>query len=144
MTSNVLVSLLLSNSIFAFTTKNWGGGKQHLTTKQQNKVSTSQLYQFVSVGLGPEDQKEGEETKKELVAGVDCEVPDHESYRTSRRSKLDEKCDEWFGSLLGSEDDKGVLGSLANEAREQLLTPVPLVNEVSMKKKSRVEGKREK
>eukprot|EP00534_Pseudo-nitzschia_fraudulenta_P000111 CAMPEP_0201126786 /NCGR_PEP_ID=MMETSP0850-20130426/27450_1 /ASSEMBLY_ACC=CAM_ASM_000622 /TAXON_ID=183588 /ORGANISM="Pseudo-nitzschia fraudulenta, Strain WWA7" /LENGTH=681 /DNA_ID=CAMNT_0047395363 /DNA_START=133 /DNA_END=2175 /DNA_ORIENTATION=- len=88
----------------------------------------------VSIGLGPDqaiEEEEGEEKneKTELVAGVDYEVPDHESFRTSRRSKLDEKCDAWFGALLGDEKEHGVLGSLANDARETLLTPVPLVNE---------------
>lgn len=68
--------------------------------------------------------------EKEKVAGVDYEIPDHESFRTSRRSKLDEQCDAWFGALLGGEDDKGVLGKLADDARETLFTPVPLVNEV--------------
>ena len=81
----------------------------------------------VSIGLGPgEDQVE---QKKELVAGVDYEVPDHEAFRLSRRSKLDETCDQWFGSLMG--DGNGVLGSVAETAREILTTPVPLINEVS-------------
>ncbi|KAG7364858.1 iron-sulfur cluster assembly protein SufD [Nitzschia inconspicua] len=94
----------------------------------------------VSIGLGPDKKMEEEggeeatddpvgEEKKQLVAGVDYEIPDHESFRTSRRSKLDEQCDVWFGALLGGEDDKGVLGELADEARKTLLTPVPLVNE---------------
>jgi hypothetical protein len=102
-----------------------------------------------SIGLGPDKrlEKEGEgrgsdgtvvataeeedkNEKREWVAGVDYEIPDHESYRTSRRSKLDEQCDRWFGALLGGEDDVGVLGPLAEEARRVLLTPVPLVNDV--------------
>jgi hypothetical protein len=91
--------------------------------------SSTQLQ--VSIGLGPgEGQVQEEEEKKELVAGVDYEIPDHESYRTSRRSKLDEQCDQWYGALLGGEQDKGILGSLADDARKILLTPVPLVNEV--------------
>jgi hypothetical protein len=97
--------------------------------------STSQLQ--VSIGLGPDkklEEGEGEQVtadeKRELVPGVDYEVPDHEAYRTSRRSKLDELCDEWFGALLGGEDDKGIMGSLADDARKTLLTPVPLINEV--------------
>jgi len=97
----------------------------------QHKISnikeTSCLH--VSVGLGPEEVGEEE---KELVPGVDYEIPDHEAYRTSRRSKLDEKCDKWFGDLLGCEDDKGILGSLADDARNVLLTPVPLINEVEL------------
>jgi hypothetical protein len=71
------------------------------------------------------------EEKRELVAGIDYEIPDHEAFRLSRRSKLDEACDAWFGALLGGHDDNGVLGKLAESARETLLTPVPLVNEVS-------------
>lgn len=90
-------------------------------------VDASQLH--VSIGLGPE-KVEGEDEGQQLAPGVDYEVPDHESYRTSRRSKLDEQCDRWFGALLGTEDDKGILGPLADAAREVLVTPVPLVNEV--------------
>jgi len=66
------------------------------------------------------------------VAGVDYEVPDHESYRTSRRSNLDEQCDQWFGALLGDEKQHGVLGSLADDTREIFMTPVPLINEVAL------------
>ena len=80
----------------------------------------------VSIGIGP-DENQTEE--KKLVAGVDYEVPDHEEYRLSRRSTMDEQCDEWYGKLLGS--DNGIMGSLATEMREILTTPVPLVNEVS-------------
>jgi hypothetical protein len=96
-------------------------------------ITTTKI--FVSIGIGPEAQKEGEE-EKEFIAGIDYEVPDHEAYRTSRRSKLDEQCDKWFGSLLGGKDDKGILGSLADDAREILLTPVTLENEVCIRKNS--------
>lgn len=88
---------------------------------------------FVStgnIGLGPaEDQLDA---KKELVEGVDYEVPNHEEYRTSRRSKLDEQCDAWFGSLLNASEQGGVLGDLAENARTKLTTPVELKNEVSL------------
>jgi hypothetical protein len=100
-------------------------------TSASTLTSTTSL--GVSIGLGPDQavEEEGKKAeKKELVAGVDYEVPDHESYRTSRRSKLDEQCDEWFGALLGDEKTHGVLGSLADDAREILTTQVPLVNEV--------------
>ena len=107
---------------------------------QKPIVASSSTQLHSTIGLGPgqrleqegNETAEGEEEKKELVAGVDYEIPDHESYRTSRRSKLDEQCDAWFGALLGGEDDKGVLGKLADDAREILLTPVPLVNEVCL------------
>ena len=106
------------------------------STLTTTSTSTSTTSLGVSIGLGPEqavEEEEGEGKKAEeieLVAGVDYEVPDHESYRTSRRSKLDEQCDQWFGALLGDEKTQGVLGSLADDAREILTTPVPLVNEV--------------
>ena len=81
---------------------------------------------FVSIGIGPD---EAAEVEKELVAGVDYEIPEHEKYRLSRRSKLDVQCDQWYGDLLGEEN--GVLGSVAEEARKILATPVPLLNDVS-------------
>jgi hypothetical protein len=87
--------------------------------------TTGPLY---GVGLGP-DQKEEVESK-EPVPGVDYDIPDHESYRTSRRSKIDEQCDQWFGSLLGDDSSNGILKSLAEDARNVLATPVPLVNDV--------------
>mmetsp|Transcript_9587 Transcript_9587/g.14720 ORF Transcript_9587/g.14720 Transcript_9587/m.14720 type:complete len:674 (-) Transcript_9587:115-2136(-) len=84
-----------------------------------------------SIGLGPgEQQQEEEQEDAELVAGVDYEIPDHESYRTSRRSKMDEKCDAWFAELLG--DGDGVLGGLAQSARSTLTTPVELKNDEAL------------
>ncbi|VEU37664.1 unnamed protein product [Pseudo-nitzschia multistriata] len=100
------------------------------TNRASSITSSSSL--GVSIGMGPEqsvEEEEGEGKKKELVAGVDYEVPDHEAFRTSRRSKLDEQCDQWFGALLGDETKSGVLGPLADDARETLLKPVPLINE---------------
>lgn len=82
----------------------------------------------VSIGLGPDEEKA--QKPKDLVAGVDYEIPDHEAFRTSRRSKLDETCDAWFGSMMGEEN--GVLGPIAENARTILTTPVPLINEVRM------------
>ncbi|KAL3920431.1 MAG: hypothetical protein SGARI_006945, partial [Bacillariaceae sp.] len=102
---------------------------------QRSNVASTTTQLYSTIGLGPdqrlerddnETSEEGEEKKREkveLVAGVDYEVPDHESFRTSRRSKLDEQCDAWFGALLGGEDDKGILGKLADDAREVLMTP---------------------
>ena len=114
---------LLSSSISAFTPNN----------VLPTPIKTSSTSLGVSIGLGPGETTEEEDEKKELVAGVDYEIPDHEAYRTSRRSKLDEQCDEWFGALLGDEKDHGVLGSLADDARKILTTPVELVNEVRYK-----------
>ena len=80
-----------------------------------------------------EDADIGEQKKREakdFIAGVDYEVPDHESYRTSRRNNDDERCDKWFGDLLGDDKQVGIMGSLAGDARKILLQPVPLINEV--------------
>jgi hypothetical protein len=115
-------------------------GKNVPTTWLETRSSSSQL--CATIGLGPEKKMEEEggdsatktsqeEEERELIAGVDYEIPDHESFRLSRRSKLDEECDAWFGALLGGHDDKGILGKLADDAREKLLTPVSLVNDVS-------------
>jgi Fe-S cluster assembly scaffold protein SufB len=115
-------------------------GKNSATAWLVTSPSSSKLH--ITIGLGPDKKLEEEggdaatkasqgDEKRELVAGVDYEIPDHETFRLSRRSKLDEQCDGWFGALLGGPDDKGVLGKLANDARDTLLTPVPLVNEVS-------------
>jgi hypothetical protein len=92
---------------------------------QKTPAASSPL--FVSIGLGPDEKEVVQE--KEIVAGVDYEIPNHEEYRLSQRSKFDEKCDEWYGKLLGR--DNGILGSLAEDARHILNTPVPLENDVS-------------
>jgi Fe-S cluster assembly scaffold protein SufB len=78
----------------------------------------------VSIGLGPEQDQENAK-EQELV----YEIPNHEEYRTSRRSKLDEQCDQWFAALLSGEDSP-CLGVLAEQARAKLETPVPLVNDI--------------
>ena len=102
---------------------------------------------FVSIGLGPEQQVGGDDaatttTKPELVPGVDYEIPNHEEYRTARRSDLDTQCDAWFANLLSSAsttgaDDKeygsaGIPAPLRQAAHSVLTTPVPLVNEVEL------------
>lgn len=121
---------LNSQFAFAFTSSTTSANNVSPASRATTKTSLG-----VSIGLGPEKaetEEEGEEsseTTKELVAGVDYEIPDHEAYRTSRRSKLDEQCDQWFGALLGDETERGVMGSLADQAREILTTPVALTNE---------------
>jgi SUF system FeS cluster assembly, SufBD len=97
-----------------------------------SRDAPSRLY--VSIGLGPGEEKQQLEKQQDAddyvpVAGVDYEIPKHEEYRLSRRSKIDEECDEWFNSLLSSSSD-GILGDLVQQTRERLATPVPLVNDV--------------
>ena len=127
----------------AFTTTSSNTGTNHRVSSFSSSTTSSLR---VSIGLGPEadltdeDAEDGERSegyknnkktkKKEYVAGVDYEVPDHESFRLSRRSNLDEQCDKWFGDLLGNEDQQGIMGSLADDARKILTTAVPLINDV--------------
>jgi hypothetical protein len=96
---------------------------------RHNVVVASKSALSVSIGLGPEENAPAKVV--ELVAGVDYEVPDHEMFRLARRSSIDEKCDEWFGALLaGDDDEKSVLGPIADKARTALSTPVELKNDV--------------
>lgn len=115
--SAALSLLHLSEPTFAFSQ----GWRRHAVAD----LTSTALH--VSIGLGPD--KENAEEVKELTPGVDYEVPDHESFRTSRRSKLDEQCDSWFESLMG--EGHGILGPIADEMRTILTTPVPLTNDVS-------------
>ena len=139
------------HTTFAFTTTSSSSNNSNrvpsFSTQTKTTTTSSTKSQLrVSIGLGPEQAIEEEEEKKEglenynkpmkkneLVAGVDYEVPDHESYRLSRRSKLDEQSDKWFGALLGDDEQIGIMGSLADDARKVLTTPVPLTNEVCIK-----------
>ncbi|KAL7579757.1 hypothetical protein ACA910_021896 [Epithemia clementina (nom. ined.)] len=91
---------------------------------------------FVSIGLGPEKTDEGGEKggpseTKELVAGVDYIIPNHEEYRTSRRSAMDAQCDAWFGALLNGTKEFGCLprDQVVAPVKKILMTPVPLVND---------------
>jgi len=47
---------------------------------------------------------------------------DNEQYRTSRLTKIDEQCDEWYGALLGTSDETTYLGDVSAEARKRILT----------------------
>ena len=122
------MKIALPSVIFLSVGCNFAAGfsSSRIVNSKTHRIGSSSLY--VSIGLGPE-KKEGED-KKELVAGADYEIPDHEAYRTSRRSKADEQSDVWFGALLGNEEDIGILKPLAEKTRAILLTPVELVNEV--------------
>ena len=112
---NVALLLLLASGSDAFAP----------VAQYRLKAQSTSLH--VSVGLGPDEAQKAK--KVELVAGVDYEVPDHESFRTSRRSKIDETCDSWFGALLGN-DETSFLGEISTAARTKLATPVELKNEV--------------
>ena len=110
---------------------------QQQSVLQSTRTSNSAL-SMISVGLGPKENDATNTAEPELVPGVDYEVPDHEAYRTSRRTKLDEECDAWYKTLLGEDDStNGFLGTLAQEMRERVLTPVELKNEVCQSMESR-------
>lgn len=84
----------------------------------------------VSIGLGPGEEEAALEEAAREAEAAEAEIvePDHELFRTSRLSKMDEKCDEWFGNLLGREDEEGqltggmALGEISEEARRRIMT----------------------
>jgi hypothetical protein len=127
--TTVTIALLATTSASAFvstaTTRN--------AATVSTTTSTTRLF-ISSIGLGP--SKEDEQQRMELaneyvwVEGVDYEIPNHEEYRLSRRSQLDEKVDAWFEKLLATDEQVGVLGKIAVDMKERLLTPVELVNDV--------------
>jgi len=111
----------------------------------------------VSIGLGPEDEKQQQVGDDDASSSSDdassddasssssndddndneeskeaevIEEPDHELHRKDRMSKLDVKCDDWFASLLGDESEENMfLGSLSKDMREKLVSPVELKEE---------------
>jgi hypothetical protein len=108
------------------------------SNKLQSSSIQSQL--AVSIGLGPETSLEEDEEEQSNRRSFDIQnIPDHEAYRTSRRSAIDERCDVWFEALLGSSESEttpnhpsSFLQHLADHARQRLITPVELKNEVSI------------
>jgi len=121
----VLCELLTAEALIISPSKSSHKSLQNLPPR--SFARNSKLY--VSVGIGPGEVKQ-EEAEKELVAGVDYEIPNHENFRTSRRSKTDEQSDMWFSNLLGDDNSRdGVLGDLIQDARDIFYTPVPLLNE---------------
>jgi len=91
-------------------------------------TSTSSLH---AIGLGP-----GEDEESSFVAIAEQPVvpeveTDHEQYRTSRLTKIDEQCDEWYGALLGTSDETTYLGDVSVEARRRILTLPELKRAVS-------------
>jgi hypothetical protein len=115
-----------------------------LNPLQPTSISTSSGRRatslYVSIGLGPSDKDPTTTATTSTTAqpdvwkvGIDYEIPNHEEYRTSRRSKLDAQCDAWFAQLLGTHNDNdstGALGPLAHAMLTRITTPVPLVNDV--------------
>ena len=91
-------------------------------------TSTSALH---AIGLGPgEDEQSSSVAIAEQPAVAEVEI-DHEQYRTSRLSKIDEQCDEWYGALLGTSDETTYLGDVSVEARKRILTLPELKKAVS-------------
>jgi Fe-S cluster assembly scaffold protein SufB len=110
----------------------------HSSTSTRGSTSSSSL--FVSIGLGP-----GKEEVTDAGPVKEYVVPNHEEYRLTRRSRLDEQCDAWFGRLLNAGDNdndssdnssdnssvsRGVLGELSAAARTKLTTLCLLTNDI--------------
>jgi len=126
--SSSLVSLfiLLSNT---------NNNVSSFTTNIKRSSTFTPLH--MSFGLGPGEQVEEESIaseKVEKIAGIDYEIPDHELYRKSRLTKIDEKADDWFATLLGNTDDNSdenkdvryPLGDVSKNIMKRILTPVVL------------------
>lgn len=90
-----------------------------------------------AIGLGPSEEEAVAETEAVLASAkmekVEMEVvePNHEDFRMSRLSKMDHKCDAWYGALLGDEADGGHLGAASVEARRRIMTLPELKKAVS-------------
>jgi Fe-S cluster assembly scaffold protein SufB len=96
--------------------------------QQYQRTSTSSVRPlFVSIGLGP-DPKHEKQHEEEVIRSYT--VPNHDDFRFSRRSKLDEQCDRWFGTLLERNNNNtgGCLGALADAAHSRLTARVPVTN----------------
>eukprot|EP00547_Thalassionema_nitzschioides_P004310 CAMPEP_0194221596 /NCGR_PEP_ID=MMETSP0156-20130528/30932_1 /TAXON_ID=33649 /ORGANISM="Thalassionema nitzschioides, Strain L26-B" /LENGTH=671 /DNA_ID=CAMNT_0038952049 /DNA_START=54 /DNA_END=2069 /DNA_ORIENTATION=+ len=119
----------LALMMYASLSESWAFISSNNRLTPTSTMSTS----LFAIGVGPTKEEEEEITKaeKELIPGVDYEVPDHEAYRLSRRASFDEKCDAWFGALLGEIDDghSFFLGDIAEKHHKKLMTPVELKNE---------------
>ena len=84
-----------------------------------------------AIGLGPgEDEQASAAAIAEQPAAPTVEI-DNEQYRTSRLTKIDEQCDEWYGALLGTSDETTFLGDVSAEARKRILTLPELKRAVS-------------
>lgn len=116
----------------------------------QTKITDSSTRLKVSIGLGPDKNSSNnstatttedgtliaEEAERELIAGVDYDIPNHEAHRMDRVSALDQQCDDWFRALVPANDDKSkssrtMAGPLTESMRERLLTPPPIVVQTS-------------
>ncbi|GKY94379.1 hypothetical protein MPSEU_000403800 [Mayamaea pseudoterrestris] len=132
-TSCILLLTLTSSQLFesslAFVVSSL---KKHHANIAPNSIASSSpstTTLAVSIGLGPskeeeQSQRAGDETEFEY------EIPNHEEYRLSRRTKLDQACDEWYEGLLQTHAADGILKSLAQQTRTILETPVELVNDL--------------
>jgi Fe-S cluster assembly scaffold protein SufB len=91
---------------------------------------------FVSIGLGPGDDEvattKDPARKDVLIAGVDYEIPDHELHRQDRRTKLDERCDDWFADLLQPVPKRMMGNDIVNVMQKTLTTLPTLRNEMEI------------
>lgn len=79
-----------------------------------------------AIGLGPsEDEVAALDSKVEEDEKEPIVEPDHESFRESRLSDFDKKCDEWYGNILKS-NDPSFLGKVSEEALRAVTTLVKL------------------
>eukprot|EP00560_Eucampia_antarctica_P007556 CAMPEP_0197827626 /NCGR_PEP_ID=MMETSP1437-20131217/4355_1 /TAXON_ID=49252 ORGANISM="Eucampia antarctica, Strain CCMP1452" /NCGR_SAMPLE_ID=MMETSP1437 /ASSEMBLY_ACC=CAM_ASM_001096 /LENGTH=684 /DNA_ID=CAMNT_0043428547 /DNA_START=62 /DNA_END=2116 /DNA_ORIENTATION=+ len=114
--SNVLSLLLLGGSTVNAFSPHCGRRAAPFIGASKHQGRAIPLH--VSIGLGPDaDEAAVEEKSPKSPPAVVPEV-DHELFRTSRLTKFDEKCDDWFDSILG--DGNGSMGTISEEALKRL------------------------
>lgn len=121
----------------------------HSTTTTTHKSTSKTSSSFssalgVSVGLGEIDEKKNPIYKNpydpnRIILDEDGSIKPHivdfEPYRQERMQQSDKNADEWFGTLLhsngggGDDDSLFFLGSISQQHKDRLVTPVELHDE---------------
>jgi len=129
--SSVVLSLLTLSStnvnyhVSSFTTT--AKTSFHSPTKELTSSALSMAF-----GLGPKQLSEEEQANYFEQEQIDYAEPDHELFRKSRLTKIDQQADDWFASLLGNVDngndsmDRYPLGDVSKNVMKRILTPIVL------------------
>ena len=102
-------------------------------------TTTSSLHMSFGLGPGSTEEVDATSVKEEKIEGIDYVVPNHELFRKTRLTKIDEQADDWISTLLGSIDDNDnddsgryPLGDVSKNIMKRILTPVTLQEDVSL------------
>lgn len=94
-------------------------------------TTTSSLHMSFGLGPGSTEEVDATSVKEEKIEGIDYVVPNHELFRKTRLTKIDEQADDWISTLLGGVDDNDdsgryPLGDVSKNIMKRILTPVTL------------------